>query len=120
MAFDVKKLIGLKIVRQDFRKLKYLNTTCNGRVEVEHNTEIMRKIYQKLLGFRYSIEFGGAQSNRGRNANLMSQAKGEFPSENYGNTLEGTTQCISGFGDTDVRKNRRFMLYLTKKSILVF
>ena len=76
----------------------------DGELIVEHNTDTMMKFYAMAPEtFRISMKFGGSQSNRGRDKNLEAQQQGLFPSDNYGNTLEGLVQCLSSFGDIDTR-----------------
>ena len=76
----------------------------DGNVVAEHNTETMKELYTKASkSFKVSLQFGGSQSNRGRVKNLEAQRQGLFPSDNYGNTLEGMVQCLSSFGDRDTR-----------------
>ena len=56
----------------------------------------VREFYEKAPEtFRSYINDGGPQSRRGQPFNQQEIAEGRWPSQNFGSTLDGITQCYA-------------------------
>eukprot|EP00039_Didymoeca_costata_P001724 m.54580 g.54580 ORF g.54580 m.54580 type:complete len:589 (-) comp10935_c0_seq4:957-2723(-) len=74
--------------------------TEEGVYEVSHNVEVMRSFYERAPEeFQPALMCGGPQSLRARPANLEALSRGEYPSANFGSTLEGVLQMPFSLGD---------------------
>lgn len=72
----------------------------DGNYIISHNTEVMQRFYENApVEFKPALSSGGPQSLRARPENLEALKRGEFPSANYGSTLEGVLQMPFSMGD---------------------
>jgi serine/threonine protein phosphatase PrpC len=78
----------------------------DGVYKVTENIEVMKHFYentpQELK--EYICYSGGPQSIRERPANMKAISEGKYPSSNYGNTLNGSLQTPSTFGDKATKR----------------
>jgi serine/threonine protein phosphatase PrpC len=102
-------------------KIKIFNYTFDsetGDVKVKPNKVQLKRFYegsevQNLKkNYKYSIDLGGPQSRSVRDSFLkqLDKARKEpecpYPHQNWGSTLDGTTQTVSAFGDTKIHNGQ--------------
>jgi serine/threonine protein phosphatase PrpC len=92
----------------------------DGKYKVTENTEVMKSFYENTPETmkQYISYNGGPQSIRDRYSNMKALAEGKFPSTNFGNSIEGTIQMTSTFGDKD-SKHAHNLLCIPHINIMV-
>jgi serine/threonine protein phosphatase PrpC len=83
----------------------------NDTYKVTENTNVMKLFYENTPeNMKQYISYnGGPQSIRERSSNIKALSDGKFPSSNFGNTIEGSIQMISTFGDKDSKKKHNVL-----------
>ena len=102
------------MVREDGtqKPIRIFNHTVaeDGSVTTTPHPDV-REFYEKApLSFSSYLTEGGPQSRRGQPFNQKAIALGEHPSQNFGSTLDGKTQCYASLGDAYSRVGRESAL----------
>ena len=79
--------------------------------KVIENEDTMKQFYENIpeVSKQYIGYNGGPQSIRDRPSNLEDISKGKYPSTNFGNTIEGSVQTLSTFGDKSTKLKHNLM-----------
>ena len=106
-----------------FNLTKQINENGVDIYRAEHNVEVMEKFYNNAPPYfkETHLKVGGTQSLRDRGYNIEQMDRGNYPSTNFGNTMEGICQCLSGcsIGDRiDKNGNRNIMITHTSIRII--
>lgn len=106
-----------------FKLIKEIDENGIDIYRAEHNVEIMEKFYNNAPPYfkETHLKVGGTQSLRDRGYNIEQMDRGNYPSTNFGNTMEGICQCLSGcsIGDRiDKNGNRNIMITHTSIRII--
>ena len=106
-----------------FKLIKEIDENGIDIYRAEHNVEIMEKFYNNAPPYfkETHLKVGGTQSLRDRGYNIEQMEKGNYPSTNFGNTIEGRCQCLPGgsIGDR-IDKNGNRNIMITHTSLRIF
>ena len=106
-----------------FKLIKEMNDNGEDIYRADHNVEVMEKFYNNApLYFKEThLKVGGTQSLRDRGYNIEQMEQGNYPSTNFGNTMEGKCQCLSGCSIGDkLDKNGYRNIMITHTSLNFF
>jgi serine/threonine protein phosphatase PrpC len=106
-----------------FKLIKEIDENSVDIYRAEHNVEVMEKFYNNAPPYfkETHLKVGGTQSLRDRGYNIEQMEKGNYPSTNFGNTIEGRCQCLPGgsIGDR-IDKNGNRNIMITHTSLRIF
>ena len=90
---------------------KLIHNKQIGKYGAEENIEQMEKLYNNAPT-KFKVNYlmkGGTQSIRDIDLNKTLINEGKYPATNFGNTIEGSCQCLPGcsIGDKDQKNNQK-------------
>lgn len=89
----------------------FILTNENGVFLARENIKEMKAFYENApIWFKTQVfEEGGPQSIRNKEFSIKEYKEGRYPSSNYGNTIQGICQCLSGssIGDKKDKYGRK-------------